>query len=496
MAQTRFSTDAPIEVRVIEPGDDCNLYGYDVKVEGWRLTGIYQTSQPAPFDHAIVPDTSVQGESDLEVMLVSHRAAFPGCSVSVRPIALVEVQHGAQCEQRVLAVPVEDTAMAAVKALEDLPEGRRQAVITFVQSHLNGHAGSSLTWRDATYARQIIQRARQAARVARAKSHKGGPVAPVWKPLGYRVAGARRPSDTEPHTAAEYAYQQLPFRFQKYVDDYLAHGERILFAANRPAMKSALNHKWFSTQTLQKGILFITDQQVALVTELLPPDRANIRYGYLVHIGIPERIEAVTVKSTNKRVYFEVIWRARGGVERTAWEFLAEAEAELVEAARILEAWQPLEADRRLRRAYGPEPVEMALLDPAANDPADIRPLADRLTEALTAELSTGEPILARALLPAWADSHKVAHVFAVTDRRVFLLPDPAQTSGLKPETYMLDRITTVEFTSSILESWLALNSVERGEVRRIKIGFPYTTTGFQRCFTSLRQQLTVVPIY
>jgi inorganic pyrophosphatase len=493
MAQTRISTDEAIEVRVIEAGDDCNLYSYDVKIEGWRLTGIYQTGQPAPFDHAVVPNTSADGASDLDVMLITHRAPFPGCAVSARPIALVEVQRGAQCEQRVLAVPVDDSAIAAVKTLEDLPEGRRQAIVTFVQTHLNGHGNSALTWGDPTRARQAIHQAKQAARLARAKTHQGGPAAPVWKPLGYRVSGARRPSDTEPHTAAEYAYQQLPFRFQKYVDDYLAQGERILFAANRPTMKSALNRKWFSAHTLQEGILFITDQQVALVTELLPPDRSHIRYGYLVHTGIPERIESVMVKPIGKQICFEVTWRAVGGVERIRWEFLAEAEAELVEAAQILQRWQPLENDRRLRRAYGPEAAEMALLDPAANDPGDIRPLADRLTEALAAELSPGERILARSLLPTWANSDKVAHVLAVTDRRVLLLPDPNNTCNLKAERYRLDQITTVEFTSSILGSWLALNRIEQGEVRRTKISFPYTATGFQVCFTCLRQQLTAV---
>lgn len=494
MPQKQFTIDDFVEVRIVEPGDDCNLYAYDLHGQGLRLTGVHRTSQPSPADCAVVPDTSPDGEDDLGVWLVSHRSLFPGCLVSARPIALLEAECNGRSLRQVIAVPAADETFLAVSAFEDLPRERQQALIAFAQAGLAGRE-YALRWGDAAHAHEAIHQARQAARQARAKAHKSGPAVPAWRPLGYRVAGATRASDAEPHTEAEHAYRQLPYRFQEYVDHYLAHNERILFAVNRPAMTSALKRTWLIRETLQEGILFITDQQVVLVTEVMPPGQWHMRYGYVVHAGIPERIESASVRPIGRHVGLELIWRARGGEQRVIWEFPAEAADELNQAVEILSGWQPADDDLRLRRAYGPEPVEMPLHDPAANDPQEVEPVARRLTEALQKELTEGEKVLARALLPLWVDG-KAARVLAVTDRRAILLPDSPDGRRARPDVYLLERITSVEFTSSVIESWLAFNLVDGGGVRRAVWRIPNTTAAFRTCFTALRQQLTAVPVW
>ena len=496
MSEPQSTPDNYFEVRVVEAGDDCNLYAYDPNVPGLWLSGVYRAAQVAVADYAVVPGTSSDGESDIGALLVSHRAIMPGCTVGVRPIALLQIRRGAEQEYRVIAVPATDDTLQAVNTLEDLPEDRRQALVAFVRAGVEGQEDCALIWSDGGRACEVIHQAKQSARVARAKARKSGSATPAWKPLGYRVSGAARATDTEPHTEAEYAYHQLPRRFQKYVDDYLAHTERILFAINRPEMDSTLKRTWFARETLREGILFITDQQVALITEVLPPGQFGINYGYLVHTGIPERIESTRVQSAaNRHVCLEVTWRAVGGEQRVVWEFPPEAADELNEVVKILHGWQPFDGDVRVRRAFGPEPVEMELRDPAANDPADTVPIARRLADALEAELPDGESVLARALLPAWADSRQVARIFAVTNRRAILLPDPADNHRPRLETWPLKRIASVEFTSSILESWLALNVVDGGKMRRVTMVLPNTTTSFRMCFTALRQQLVAVPV-
>jgi len=494
MSQPQFTPDDFIEVRVVEPGDDCNLYTYDPNVQGLRLSGVHRTTQPAPADHAVVPDTSPDGESDLGVLLVSHRSTFPGCVVSARPIALLEMRRNGYQQCQVIAVPAADEATSAVRAFEDLPQEQQQAIATFARDALADEQDCTLLWSDAVRAHQVIHQARQAARLAKAKTRQSGPAAPVWRPLGYQVSGARRASDTEPHTEAERAYHRLPYRFQKYVDEYLVYNERILFAVNRPAMQSALKRTWFAREMLQEGILLITDQQVALVTEILPPGQSNIRYGYIVHTGIPERLESARVESLAGHACFQVTWRAVGGEQRVTWEFPAEAADELAEAAKILSCWRPRQGDTRLRRAYGPEPIEMELRDPSANDPKEVEPVAQRLTDALGKELASGEVVLVHALLPQWADG-RMARVLAVTNRRAILLPDPLSGQRSRSDVYPLERITSIEFTSSILESWLAFNVVDGGKARRAVLRFPNTAAAFQTCFTALRQQLVAVPV-
>ena len=493
-SRTRATSEDVVEVRVVEPGDDCNLYEYDAGVEGLRLSGIHRTGRPAPADHAVLPDTALNGDAGLEVLLMTHRSTFPGCAVRARPIALLEICHDRQVERLVIAVPADDDALLAVNDIDDLPEARRCALLAYVQTQLNGEPDHAVQWGDAARACRVIHDAKQATRLALARARKGGPAAPAWKPLGVRASGAKRSSDTEPHTEAEDAYLQLPQRFQKYVDEYLVPDERILFAANRPAMRSALKRTWLASQALHEGILFITDQQVALVTENLPPDRTSIKYGYVVHTGAPERVESVQVRETNRRACFEVTWRAASGSQRVVWEFPVEAMDELNEGAAILRRWQPPKGGTWLRRAQGPRPAEMPLSDPAANDPSEVLPLARRLTEALAGDVGGTERTLASALLPAWADSRKVAHLLTVTDRRVLVLPDPANDLHLQPVSYWLACVASLEFTSSILGSWLALNVIDGGDFHRAVIPFPYTAAEFQDCFTSLRQQVSVVP--
>ena len=495
MVKPQFTPADFVELRVVEPCDDCNLYSYDPQGEGLRLSGVYRTNQSAPVDQATVPETSPDGKSDLSVLLVSHRATFPGCLVTARPIALLEMRTGARQEYQIVAVPAVDEMALAIFTIEDLTEEQRHAIVNYARSRINGQGSGDWRWSDAAHARQVIHQAKQAARVVQAKAHKHTSAAPAWKPLGYHVSGARRASDTEPNTKAEYAYHQLPIRFQKYVDDYLVQTERILFAVNRPAMKSEFRRSWHSDGILQAGILFITDQQVVLVTEIIPPDQSKIRYGYVVQTGIPERIKAVDVKQVGANACIEVTWCASGGEQRVTWEFPIEASGELNQAADLLQRWQPVANERRLRRAYGPEPIDAELSDPAASDPADIVPVVNRLTDVLTATLTPTERVLARALLPGWADSHKVTHLFVVTHRRALLLPDPHGNHRLKPSFYPLERISSAECKSSILNSWVALNITDKGMVHRTEIRFPCTASSFQTCFTVLRQQLVAIPV-
>jgi inorganic pyrophosphatase len=486
--------EGTFDVRVVEPGDDVNLYEFDTTVDALRLSGVYRTRRPAPADLAILPDTSADGQSDLAVLLVTHRATLPGCVVKARPIGVLELRDGQQPDWCIIAVPPEDEGMRRVLSVDDLPEARRLDLMAYVQTKHTGAAGGSLRWGDAAEASRVIYEARRAARAARARSRRGGAAIPAWKPLGSRVAGATRASDTEPYTEAERAYLQLPNRFQRYVDDYLAYSERILFAVHRPAMKSNMRRTWLTSQTLQEGIMFITDQQVALVTENLPPDRAGIKYGYVVHTGAPERVESAEIKPVGRSACFEIILRAAGGRQRVMWEFPLEAADELNEAARVVRRWRPVPGSCSLRRAQGPKPIDMRLHDPAANDPSDVWPVAARLQDALASRLATSERLLAGALLPAWADHDNVAHLLAVSDHRLLWLPDADSGQQMSPAAYELRLIASLEFTSSILASWLALNVVEQGEVKRITIAFPYTAADFQTCFTALRQQLPVVP--
>jgi inorganic pyrophosphatase len=486
-----YTVDDFIEVRVTVPGDDCAIYEPDPQADELRLSGVHRTPTPAPFDLAEVPRTSFDETSNVPVCLIVHRSMFPGAIVTARPIGVLAGGNGASEARWMIAVPAADPQFEAVTNPNDLPEDRRQALVMFVFAD----EGLSARWELPEAAHAWIRQARHQARLARARQEKQDVLRPAWKPLGYRVAGARRASETEPNSEAEYAYQQLPHRFQKYVDEYLAPDERILYAVNRPMMKSAFKRSLFSRPTLQEGILFLTDQQLTLVAEIVPPGAANIRYGFIARTGPPERIEAIDIDTPDaETATLNVTWRACDGQETTVWEFPREAIDELREVKTALAGWQPRSDDRRLRRATPPDALNIPLRDPGANDPNDIAPLVVRLEAAIARELAEDEQVLARALIPRWLGERGRAAVMAVTNRRVLRLIDP-DGKAQPLSTIDVRAVTSVEWAYSILESHLAISHIRASHLWTERIVFPYTGAGFKECFITLRRLLAITVV-
>jgi len=490
---TDFASTDFVWVRVVASGDDCNIYARDRSSQTFRLAGVHRTETPRPVDLAVVPDSAAADEEELPVLLLRHRAVFPDCLVSARPLGLLTISRQAQAREVVVAVPGADDAWAAWREHTDLADDQRSAVVAVARALCGGREDSTGVWGSAARAREVIHERKRAARLAQVRSTKGSPAAPAWKPLGYRALGARRSSEIEPHSDAEYAYLQLPPRFQEYINSYLTHTERILFAVRRPAMRSAVQRSFLRKSALQEGLLLITDQQVVLACEIMPPDLTGIRYGYIVEGGVPERIASTTAHAGADRAYLDITWQASAGVQTTTWEFPAAAEGELAQAAELLRAWQPAPGDVRLRRAYGPPAAEVQWRDPSAPTPAAVEPLAERLTQALRAELGCDELAVATALLPAWAAPDKRARGFVITDRRVLWLADPANSDGSCPISYALDQIGSLGFQSSIIESWLAFHMMRRAGSQRVVVAFPYTIEDFRNCYLALRQQLVAV---
>jgi len=83
------------------------------------------------------------------------------------------------------------------------------------------------------------------------------------------------------------------------------------------AMHSTLRRGLLSHRKLEEGVLVVSDQQITSVVELLPPDRAGIRYGFVARAGVPERLEDVRLRPLRRNGFgLELTWRAAGGSER------------------------------------------------------------------------------------------------------------------------------------------------------------------------------------
>jgi hypothetical protein len=256
-------------------------------------------------------------------------------------------------------------------------------------------------------------------------------------------------------------------------------------------MSSQRNRSWLRREGLQEGVLILTTQRLIHLTELVPPDSANIRYGFHTAIGALERLACVTLERVGSNLLLHTDWQAKGGRAAIEWESPGYTRASLEELVSLLKKFQTAAEDCALRCARLPSPPESLspLKDTASNDPQSLLPINKHFSKALTEALSPGEQARAWALLPEWFEPQKTAQALVVTERRIFILPDHSLEIPL-------DQVGTLEYTSSILESALALNLIQNSSPQRSVILFPYPAQRFFRdCFEAARRCMAVYPL-
>ena len=182
------------------------------------------------------------------------------------------------------------------------------------------------------------------------------------------------------------------------------------------------------------------------------------------------------------------------------FEFPTPRREELESAAALLRGWLPTQGDRPVRRATPPAPPEQLppLRDPAANDPQEVVPLTARLEASLAATLSAEEPLLARSLLRAWVEGREAASVLAVTDRRLLVLPDPADEKGVGLQLEVpLPAISSLESCSTIVLAYLKVFVPEdsAGRPRVHTIHFGKTLAAMNTCYLALRRALATTAV-
>jgi hypothetical protein len=248
---------------------------------------------------------------------------------------------------------------------------------------------------------------------------------PAWQPIRMSCPTASF-AEAGRHTAAEYTFYDLPHRFQHYIGEYLAPDERILYGARRPVIFSGRKRSWFRREQLQEGVLILTSQRLIQLAELVPPDSANIRYGFHAVIGVLERLAGATLTSLGSNLILQTRWHALGGEAIIEWESPDRTRASLDELVSFLSDFH-VDADAcALRRAtLPPAPEELPLLvDTASSDPGKLIPMNEQFSAAVAGMLAPGEQVRAWALLPKWFEHQKMDRVLVITEKRIFILPD------------------------------------------------------------------------
>lgn len=475
-----MSKEHLLEIQITQPGRVTGQY-HPVTFETLRLKKIVHPEECLPFDVGILPSALNHFDEPFGVLVLGSLSHPLHTEMETRLLGAVQ-----RAEETLFLLVVPTTDESAPQSLESLRADQCAGIL----ASLNHAHPDEWIWLTPDQVEPHLHAATFRYR-NRKTADKLPQLDPAWQPLH---VGRPAPSfaEAERYTAAEYTFFELPHRFQRYVGEALAPDERVLYAARRPAMTSQRNRSFLRRERLQEGVLILTSQRLIHLTELIPPDSANIRYGFHTAIGMVERLASVTVSALGDSLLLTTTWEARGGNAALTWEMPRTMRHSLKELSRQLEKFIAEDASAcQLRRATKPSPPGPLppLNDPASSDPQSGLSINERFANALTASLAPDETVQAWALLPDWFDKKRGAQALVVTDRRLFLLPDHVMDIPLQ-------QIATLEFTSSILESSLVINHVGQDGLQRKSILFPYPVQhAFRNCFEAALRCMAVLPL-
>ena len=473
-------TEHLLEIKIVQPGRATGQY-YAVDSDTLRLEKIVYPDEPIPFDVGILPTALTPFDEPLAVLVLGSLSHPINTEMESR--LLGALQRNAENPILLVSLVADE---CAIQCLDELTEKQRIEIVATLHRTYPGE------WQWLTTA-ELESQLHTATLRYRQKQDKGShrEVDPAWKPLHLNRPTASF-TEAEHYTAAEYTFFELPYRFQHYIGEHLAPDERILFALRRPAMSSQRKRSWLHREQLQVCVLILTDQRLFHLAELVPPDSANVRYGFHTSVGVLERLHKISVSNirTNS-LLLTTTWSAHGGNASIEWELPNNACASLEELTVLLEKFIVEDPNAcQLRRAGSPKPPDKLppLEDTASNDPDSLIPINEHFSTTLTETLAPNEKAHTWAFLPEWVDRKKGAQVLAVTDHRIFLLPDYSFDISL-------GQIATLEYTGSILHSSLAISFIEKGKLQSRVIFFPYPAQDtFRNVFESARRCMAVLP--
>ena len=110
-----------VEVVVETPQGSRNKYRIDPKSGRIRLDRMLFTSTVYPLDYGKIPDTLAEDGDPLDMLIWLDEPTFPGCLVTVRPVAVFWMTDERGPDAKLLGVAAHDVRKGQVRDLEDVP---------------------------------------------------------------------------------------------------------------------------------------------------------------------------------------------------------------------------------------------------------------------------------------------------------------------------------------------------------------------------------------
>lgn len=447
-----------VEVVVREVLSTHNLFCYDrERHELWLAAVVRREGEPG-LEVAEIPRTWAEG-GPLAALVICPAPTFPGCRLRLRVIGAVRGGGGLV----LVGLPEADEGFPEEWGPDDLPPALRGRIADTVAA-----ANSEDVWLDAEAAWSAFLAAREAYGRLRQR-----PVASaVWRgPI------ASEGACSEGREPWENLLPWLPTRFQRYVRELLLPEERVLAFVERPALvKGPLLRR----QRLSHGVLLVTDRQLLLVEDALPPSQQlHMDWGYVAVSLALERVGGCSLREGDGWLDLEVEVEATGGAESISVTLPPSCEEGARDVLSVLEAFTR-RGPTALQRRYSPEALQEA-------------GLADAIARGEQAlDVSAHERLLALAASRVCGRGD-VQPCLAVSDGCLGYLERARQVIGWK--WVPLGAISSLRLHHSLMGCWLEAIVPEGEHTHSIRVEYEYPESeAFRRCFLVARHLLGLSP--
>jgi len=465
---------AVVDVRIEKLFGSHNAYEFDRKHGAMRLALFVPGDGPSQVEQGAAERTLSNGEP-LPALLLTQAPTFPGCIVRMRVLGAAQV---GDAPPWLVGVP-EVAAPDGWQTVADLPEGTRAGARAVV---VEATGEESVSWLDASAARSVFTEARESYWVEKAQAEGAARYGAAWKVAP--GTGVRKADALAAHTVAEYLLPSLPSRFQKYVEEELLPGERILFFAARPSFSPGSKRLSLPKQRLREGLLVVTDRQVMMMTDSIPPDSTLVRWGFIAKATAVERLRDVRLAEDGVSSQLDLSFGAANGVERYSLVFPRNYNDALSEAVALLDRFARLDGCRSPRRLYETE-VEIA--GRATSGGVGDQSSDETRLEELVRQTEDSEEVIATASArPVGAMATGPALVLC--DSRLILSPGAKKRGRSTSVSYPIVQIASTEITQSLVGCRFEVFVPNGGGVDTVGLDYDYPDSPrFLRVFTLLR---------
>ena len=149
-----------IDVIVETPQGSRNKYVADPKSGRMRLDRMLFTSTVYPLDYGFVDGTVAEDGDALDALVMLDEPTFPGCLVTVRPVAVFWMHDESGPDAKVLTVCSHDPRKANIRDLADVPPHLLNEIGHFFDIYKELEPGKSTDvrgWQDRAEAERVIK---------------------------------------------------------------------------------------------------------------------------------------------------------------------------------------------------------------------------------------------------------------------------------------------------------------------------------------------------